>query len=192
MREDTSMLKGKQAYVQTQFTTVNQGELLLMLYDGTLKFLAQAKERMVVGDVAGKGILISKALDVINELAASINQEVGGDFARNLHQLYLICNAKLLRANLRQESSLVDEVMNIITGLREAYAQIMHQPDVQAAAQQIANRQTATGGQVARPMTIPVNPGISTGIGRAQARAAYGQSAALHLNDQSRGSGPKI
>lgn len=192
MREETSMQKGKQAYVQTQFTTVNQGELLLMLYDGTLRFLGQARERMAAGDVAGKGMLISKALDVINELAASINQEVGGELARNLHQLYLMCSAKLLRANLRQDVSLVDEVANIITGLRDAYAQIMTQPDVQAAAQQISNRQTVSAAQVNRPVTMPTAPGLPTGIGRAQAQAAYGQSATMHLAGQSRGVGPKV
>lgn len=189
MREETTMLKGKQAYVQTQFTTVNQGELLLLLYDGTLKFLAQARERIVNKDVAGKGIYISKALDVITELTASINQEVGGELARNLHQLYMICSAKLLRANLTQNLELIDEVVNILSGLRSAYAQIMTQPEVQAAAQQIASRQTSTAAHVARPMAQ--QPVMPTGIGHAQARAAYGQSA-LYSHQKAPGSLPKV
>lgn len=190
MREETTMQKGKQAYVQTQFTTVNQGELLLMLYDGTLKFLAQARERILAKDVAGKGQFISKALDVITELTASINQEVGGELARNLHQLYLICSAKLLRVNLTQDLTLLDEVSSILSGLRSAYAQIMTQPDVQAAAQQIANRQTVSAAQVARPLAAPSL--MTTGIGHAQARAAYGQSANRQGMAKTPGALPKV
>lgn len=188
MYDDNTMRKGKQAYVQTQFTTVNQGEVLLMLYDGALKFMAQAKERMLAGDVAGKGLLISKTLDVITELGASLNQEVGGELARNLFQLYLVCNAKLLRANMNQDPTLVDEVAAIISGLRSAYAEILPRPEAQTAAQQISERQADVATRMARPASLPVTA-QPTGIGRAQAHAAYGQSA---CRPAPRPVGPKI
>lgn len=175
MRDESAMLRGKQAYVQTQFNTVGQDRLLLLLYDGALKFLTQARERILQGDVGGKGVFLSKALDVLTELTASLNQEVGGELAKNLRQLYLLCSAKLLRANLTQNLGLIDEVSVVLTDLREAYAQIMNQPEVQAAAQQIAMRQSAAATQTSRPLTPQA--AIPAGVGQAQARAAYGQKA---------------
>lgn len=170
------MQNGAHSYVQTQFTTVGQGELLLMLYDGALRFLAQAREKMVERDFAAKGVLISKALDVISELDASLNQEVGGDLARNLHQLYFLCSTKLLQANLRMSPELLDSAVEILTGLRNAYAQIMGKPEVKAAAQQIAQRQQNSAVPTRRPMAPPPPP--PTSVSRLFAQTVYGSAGA--------------
>lgn len=174
MRDETTMLRGNQAYKQAQFTTVGQDTVLLLLYEGALKFLTQARERIRNKDVAGKGLALSRALDVLTELTASINQEVGGELARNLHQLYLICSGKLLRANITMNIGLIDEVATVLTDLRDAYAQIMDKPEVQAAAQQIAMRQAVANTQMSRPLGPHLT--MATG-GFSQARTAYRQKA---------------
>lgn len=165
------MQKSTQSYVQTQFSTVGQGELLLMLYDGALRFLAQAREKMEARDYAAKGILISRALDVINELDSSLNQQMGGDLAKNLHQLYFLCSTKLLQANLRMSTELLDSAAEILTGLRNAYAQIQGKPEVQAAENQIALRQQHSAVPTRRPMAPP--PAAPTGVTRPYAQNAY-------------------
>lgn len=118
------MQKAAQAYFQTQVTTTTQGDLLILLFDGALKFLKQAKERMAAKDYAQKGILISKALDVLGELQSSLNAQKGGEIAENLRKLYLLCSTKLLMANMHMNQDLVDEVVNILSGIRDAFAQI--------------------------------------------------------------------
>lgn len=166
------MQKGTQSYVQTQFSTVGQGELLLMLYDGALRFLAQAREKMLARDYAAKGVLISRALDVINELDSSLNQQAGGELAKNLHQLYFLCSTKLLQANLRMNPELLDSAAEILTGLRNAYAQIQGKPEAQAAAQKIAQRQQHSAVPTRRPMAPP-SPTTPTGVTRPYAQNAY-------------------
>ncbi|SHN51061.1 flagellar export chaperone FliS [Desulfovibrio litoralis] len=123
------MQKVAQAYLQTQVNTTSQGALLLMLYDGAIKFLVQAKEKMAEKDYAKKGILISKAIDIISELDACINIDRGGNISENLHSLYLFCNTRLLTANLRMNQSYIDEVIKILEGLRSAYAFILSPAD---------------------------------------------------------------
>ena len=59
------MQRASVAYMQTQITTTNQGELLLMLYEGAINFLAQAKAEIEKQNYAEKGMLISKAMDII-------------------------------------------------------------------------------------------------------------------------------
>jgi len=119
------MLKAAKAYLVTQVTTASQGDLLLMLYDTAVKHLRQAIEKMRAGDVAGKGILITKAIDIISELQESLNKERGGDISKNLFQLYFFCNTRLLKANLQMNTDMVEEVISILFGLRQAFAQIM-------------------------------------------------------------------
>ena len=96
--------RATQAYMQTNVGTADQGRLLLMLYDGALKFLQQAREKMLEKDYAAKGILISKVIDIVNELSSSLNMERGGDLAVNLSNLYFLCTARLLEANLKMSS----------------------------------------------------------------------------------------
>lgn len=136
------MQTAARAYLQTQVQTTSQGKLLLMLYDGCIKFLNQAKDKIEEKDYAQKGILISKALDVINELDSSLNAEKGGDLAENLHKLYFYCSTRLLNANLKMDISYIDEVIKILTGLRGAYAQIIDTPEAQAAMAQTIPMQT--------------------------------------------------
>ncbi|MEZ0574891.1 flagellar export chaperone FliS [Halodesulfovibrio aestuarii] len=123
------MKTAAQAYFSTQVSTTSQGQLLIMLYEGCLKFLNQAKTSIEEKDVAKKGMLITRAMDIINELDSSLNTEAGGEIAKNLHELYYFCNTRLLKANLLMDTTCIDEVIKIIDGVRDAYAQIIDTPE---------------------------------------------------------------
>lgn len=110
-------------YLQTQVSTTTQGDLVIMLYDAALKFLHQAKERIAEKNYAQKGILISKALDILSELQGSLNVNKGGDLAERLQKLYFFCSSRLLTANLKMDVTKIDEVMGILSGLREAFVE---------------------------------------------------------------------
>lgn len=115
------MQSAARSYFQTQVTTTTQGDLLIMLFDAALKFLRQAKEKIEEKDYAKKGILISKALDILSELQGSLNAQKGGELADRLQKLYFFCSARLLAANLKMDVAKIDEVVHILTGLREAF-----------------------------------------------------------------------
>ncbi len=118
------MHRAANAYMQTHVITTTPGHLVVMLYDGAITFLEQAKEEIQAKHYDKKGILISQALDIIAELDSSLNAEKGGELARNLHPLYMYCNTRLLMANLKMDTSLVDEVINILSSFRSAFAEI--------------------------------------------------------------------
>ena len=169
------MNKAAQAYFQTKVGTTDQGQLLLMLYDGALKFIQQARTKMLANDYAGKGILISKVIDIINELAASLNMDKGGSLAVNLNNLYLLCTARLLRANLKMDMDSLDSVESILSGLRGAYAQIIETPEARKVADDIASRMQPLGSvsKTAQPIIQPT----AAAVPRSHAQAAYGRSA---------------
>lgn len=164
------MQKAAQAYFQTQVTTNTQGDILIMLFDGALKFLVQARERIQAKDFAKKGILISKALDVLAELQSSLNPQKGGDLAENLRKIYLICQTKLLTANMRMDVRPLDEVVNILTGIRDAFAQI-NTPDLSPTSPPPGQGARATG-----MMPPPAGGAPSAGASVHRAFAAYGQA----------------
>ena len=175
------MQKGAQAYFSTNIATTDQGQLLLMLYDGALKFLAQAREKMLERDMAGKGILISKTIDIVNELASSLNMEKGGTLAENLNNLYFLCTARLLQANAKLDVEQLDSVVNILSGLRSAYAQIVNTQEAQAAVAQISARQNPQETSLAKRNVPIMNQNTTappTAVNRMQAQAAYGKLAA--------------
>lgn len=122
------MHKAANAYMQTQVSTTTPGHLVVMLYDGAITFLEQAKGEIRAKNYAKKGILISQALDIIAELDSSLNTDKGGEIARNLHQLYMYCNTRLLQANLKMDTGLVDEVIGILSSFRSAFSEISKQP----------------------------------------------------------------
>lgn len=110
-----------------------------MLYDGAIKFLNQAVVYLAANDMAQKGLAISKALDVINELDSALNMEKGGSLSENLHSLYLFCSNHLVMANLKKDPERIQHVIKILGGLRSAYAEILTLPEAQEAAQQAAS-----------------------------------------------------
>jgi len=132
------MLKAAKAYLSTQVTTATQGDLLLMLYDTAIKHLKLAKERMAERDYAGKGILITKSIEIVSELHECLNKDKGGELAKNLSQVYFLCNTRMLQANLEMNPGKLDEVVGILSGLRQAFAQIIPGQEGMAPASQSA------------------------------------------------------
>lgn len=161
------MQSAARSYFQTQVATTTQGDLLIMLFDAALKFLRQAKEKIAAKDYAKKGILISKALDILSELQGTLNAQKGGELAERLQKLYFFCSTRLLAANLKMDATKIDEVVHILTGLRDAF----NEANGQVATKIVT---TPTNQGTGRLPTAPAAPLAS----KAAALAAYpGQSA---------------
>lgn len=174
-KKEEDMNKAAQAYFQTKVNTTDQGQLLLMLYDGALSYLQQARDKMLARDFAAKGILISKVIDIVNELSASLNMDKGGSLAENLNNLYILCTARLLQANLKMNVEQLDSVAHILSGLRGAYAQIIETPEARRAAAEIATRMQPAGSVTKTAQ--PIMSQRAAAVPRAHAQAAYGRNA---------------
>jgi flagellar protein FliS len=173
------MQRAATAYFQTQVTTTSQGGLLVMLYDAAIKFLNQSKEALAANDMAKKGIGISKALDVLNELSSTLNMEKGGNLSQNLHSLYIFCTNHLVRANLKKDAQMIDEVIKILSSLRSAYAEILVLPEAQAADQKLASEMRATA---ILPPRMPAAP-VSRKDGAAHAPGANARLRGLYARN---------
>jgi flagellar protein FliS len=124
---------GQKKYQQTQVTTVDKGKLIVLLYDGAIKFMNQAKECAASGDISGKSSNINRTLDIIAELNQSLNLNEGGDIASNLRRLYLFWSDHLLQAKIKKDTKNIDEVIQMMTAINEAWNHVVAQPEAQQA-----------------------------------------------------------
>lgn len=111
--------------VETSVQGADPHHLVTMLYDGLLQSLQLARSAMERQDVATKGQALGKASRIIDEgLKAGLNLAEGGELAQNLRQLYVYCAQRITLANLRNDVSIVDEVIGLIDPLADSWKQI--------------------------------------------------------------------
>src|SRR4051794_36624309 len=91
---------GANQYKKTAVQTANRGQLLLMLYEAAIKNVKKATLALDDKDLAGKGVAIGKAHDIINELMNTLDTNIGGDIARDLERLYHFMTEQLVNANI--------------------------------------------------------------------------------------------
>jgi flagellar protein FliS len=101
--------------------------LIVMLMDGALERIGSAKGAIEHGQAESRNHLISRAVDILQELRASLNFEAGGEMAANLADLYDYASKQLVRANLTSKPELLDEVANLLRQIRSAWIQIPSQ-----------------------------------------------------------------
>ncbi|GHD61091.1 flagellar export chaperone FliS [Jeongeupia chitinilytica] len=130
------MKKALSAYGQTSVEmavdVASPHRLVMMLFDGAIKSVAMAKVHLEAGNIAEKGAATSKAIAIVDDgLRLSLDKEQGGELASNLDALYEYISSQLLRANLRNDAELFDEVLGLLGELKQSWEAI--DPAVQAA-----------------------------------------------------------
>ena len=104
--------------------TADPHGLITMLMDGAIERLTKARGHMLHGEVAAKGELISRCLDIISELRGSLDPKVETPLVDQLGALYDYMGHRLLHANLHDDPRALDEVSRLLQQLRHAWAGI--------------------------------------------------------------------
>jgi flagellar protein FliS len=96
-------------------------ELVLLLTDGLLDELARARAHIVARRYEMKAASIDKCVEIINGLSSSLDFEHGGEVVANLARLYDFCAAHLHSAGIKLDPALIDEVVAILTTIRQGW-----------------------------------------------------------------------
>jgi flagellar protein FliS len=120
------------AYRQVDVATGVDGAsphgLIVMLFDGLLGALAEARGAIRQLDIGAKGRAIGRALRIVDEgLTAALNLEEGGALAADLERLYRYIGVRLTHANLHGDEAALEECARLIEPLRSAWAGIAEQ-----------------------------------------------------------------
>lgn len=110
-------------YQNNMVKTASPEQLLIMLYDGAIRFVRQAREALVDGESLRKRELISRALAIISEFSNTLDREVGGEIAENLDALYAYMMQELTQANLTDDTGRLEVVEGLLVELRTTWGE---------------------------------------------------------------------
>ena len=115
-------------YQKTQVVTASREKILLMLYEGAIRFTKQARVAMNEKKIAEKGKSISKATAIVSELMATLDFKIGGQLAQDLENLYIFMIDKLIEANVHNKVECLDDVERLLNTLYSAWKDVIENP----------------------------------------------------------------
>lgn len=131
--------RAAQAYarigLETGVAAASPQRLIVMLYDGAIAAIADARVHMSEGRIEAKGRAVGKAIGIVDEgLRAALDTTQGGAIAAQLLELYDYISRRLLLANLRDDAALLDEAARLLGELRGAWVTLAERQDAPALA----------------------------------------------------------
>lgn len=117
-------MDGISAYRDNNVTTQPRGRLIVLLYEGAIKFLRQAIGAIEAKDYEKKAKYLGRALDIIYELDYSLDVEAGGEVVANLRRLYDFMRRHLTEANLSLDTEQIRQVISLLEDLNEGWRAI--------------------------------------------------------------------
>ena len=115
------MMQKFEAYQKSTFDMSDNVRIISLLFDGAINFIKLGRVKMGEHNIAEKGLYIGKATAIVGELSSSLNVEEGGQIARNLRRLYDFVLDRLLKANLKNDVTALDEAEKLLDTLREGW-----------------------------------------------------------------------
>ncbi|MGE6754514.1 flagellar export chaperone FliS [Rossellomorea sp. NPDC071047] len=110
-------------YQNNSVNTASPGELTLMLYNGSLKFIHIAKKAIEEKNIELKNTNIQKTQAIVNELMVTLNTDL--EVSQNLMSLYDYINRRLTEANIKNDLVILEEVEGLITDFRDTWKQVI-------------------------------------------------------------------
>ena len=111
-------------YRQQSVLTATPGQLVVMLYDGALRFLLQASTALHGGDHRLCDAKLRRAEAIVEELHSSLDKDRGGEIASRLEGIYVFCKRHLIEARIERDPAMIEKVSELLSELREAWVEI--------------------------------------------------------------------
>ncbi|EGQ5282391.1 flagellar export chaperone FliS [Enterobacter hormaechei] len=127
--------KGTQAYakieVESAVMSASQQQLVIMLFDGALSALVRARLFLADGNIAAKGLALSKAINIIeNGLKVGLVENNGDELTQNLIALYAYMVRRLLHANVNNDASAIEEVETLLRNIADGWKEVAGTPQL--------------------------------------------------------------
>src|SRR5713101_1919556 len=120
------------SHIEASVLTAEPVELVRSLYRGALDAVGDARVCAAESDAAGRSAAVSKAVNILRELAFSLNPEAEPGMARNLLELYDYMQRRLLAAHLERSDAPLGEVAGLLATLADAWDHVEAPPEVES------------------------------------------------------------
>lgn len=110
-----------QKYKQTSVVSASREKLLLMMYEGAIKFTKQAITAAEEKKIAERCTFIGRAYDIVMELNNTLDHKIGGDIAKNLEQLYMFITEQYTKANISGSTEPLKNALKVLENLYEGW-----------------------------------------------------------------------
>lgn len=111
----------KDAYLESRVLSADPIELVQMLYRAAAAAVRDARSHLAAGDIAARSRSVTKACEIVIELAASLDLQRGGQMAVELSRLYDFTLGRLMEGNTKQTDGPLEEALSVLTTLGEAW-----------------------------------------------------------------------
>ena len=108
-------------YQKIKIETATPEALILMLYDGALRFMAQAEAAFEENNIEKINNFLLRVQAIFTELQCSLDREKGGDIAANLERLYIFFNNQLVEANMKKDVNYLLAIKPMVQNLRDSW-----------------------------------------------------------------------
>ena len=111
-------------YRKSAVTTASPLQLVIMLYDGALRFIDNAKTALDEGDRFKQNYASQKAQKIVAELMACLDMQKGGEIAQNLFALYTFVYNRLVEANMEDRKDYYQQAEKVLADLKSSWVRI--------------------------------------------------------------------
>ena len=128
MEESNRMTSPEKNYSQYKENTINASkpeELTLMLYNGLIKFIMRAQEEITARNLEAAHNTLVRCQDIIFEFQFTLNMEI--EVSKNLMRLYDYMYNRLIEANAKKDTQILDEVLTFATDMRDTWIEVIKQ-----------------------------------------------------------------
>lgn len=112
-----------QTYQNNQVTTATPAELTLMLYNGAIKFVKQTRSSLQTRDLERANEYSKRVQDILQELMMTLNKEY--PLADQMNNVYDYMLNRLVEANVKKDTSILDEVEDFFIQFRDTWKEAM-------------------------------------------------------------------
>jgi flagellar secretion chaperone FliS len=111
-------------YKATHVETASPAKLLVLLYDGALRFMRQAESAAQAGEIARRGMALGRAHAIVSELQATLQPEHAPELCAELDRLYGFVLDRITESNVKADAEPLGPAIRVMEQLRTAWAQI--------------------------------------------------------------------
>jgi len=123
-------------YLENQVLAADPIGLVLLLNEGALGAMRQARALLQEGHIQERSSAITKSMQIVAELQGSLDLDQGGEIAQSLARLYAFTQERLIEANVEQKLAPLDEAYAVLSILHEGWKEISRQPPAPAAVEE--------------------------------------------------------